>query len=162
MTGNCELEHRSDGLFPRETGFKSQSRCVIVTSFRSLRYAQERLRWGEWAATAVAAAGTVLLGASTEDTPAGRQPVPNKARVALVLLSCVAGVGAVSLVRLGTYGHRRRTGPSARASAALFGLQARALPPWTSSQAHNARAGGICTVRMEAAAPLTADESSAC
>eukprot|EP00884_Botryococcus_braunii_P012214 jgi/Botrbrau1/20994/Bobra.0144s0012.2 len=98
---------------------------LVTLAIFSHFYLEERLKWGEWAATAVAAAGTVLLGASTEDTPPGapRTP-PNQARVAVVLLACVAGVGAVSLLRLGTYGQRRKPGPSARASAALFGLQA--------------------------------------
>lgn len=69
--------------------------------------------------------------------------------MAVVLLACVAGVGALSLVRLGTHGHRRRSGPSARASAAVFGLQARASPP---SPVRKKRihpfACGVCSCRV--------------
>ncbi|KAK9791155.1 hypothetical protein WJX73_006607 [Symbiochloris irregularis] len=88
-------------------------------------YLKERLAAGEWGAVALALLGTLLLGASAEDQAAEQQLRGSFTRLALVVALMVAFLGAVSAARRRIIkGQKRRHAAAAKASAALFGLQA--------------------------------------
>lgn len=88
---------------------------------------QERLQRSEWAAVCVAAVGTIGIGATSADEPAGGQAwAPSTARIAGVLgLLCVA-VLADCFFRYQRAAQDKRAAKAVKLSASTYGLQVRA------------------------------------